>query len=65
MSVKLVLAAIALACIALANPLLENRATGGYVQQPSGQASFTNYNGCGSPGMHSAGDLVQITEAVA
>ncbi|KAG6891244.1 hypothetical protein C0995_008496 [Termitomyces sp. Mi166 len=28
---------------------LENRATGGYVQNPSGQASFTFYSGCSAP----------------
>ncbi|EPQ56593.1 endoglucanase V-like protein [Gloeophyllum trabeum ATCC 11539] len=28
---------------------LEERATGGYVQNPSGSASFTMYSGCGSP----------------
>ncbi|KAF4611193.1 hypothetical protein D9613_006908 [Agrocybe pediades] len=28
---------------------LEERATGGYIQNPSGQASFTHYSGCGSP----------------
>ncbi|KAI0079353.1 endoglucanase V-like protein [Panus rudis PR-1116 ss-1] len=27
----------------------EKRATGGYVQNASGQASFTHYSGCGSP----------------
>lgn len=29
---------------------LESRATGGYLQNPSGQASFTFYSGCGAPG---------------
>ncbi|KZS94520.1 endoglucanase V-like protein, partial [Sistotremastrum niveocremeum HHB9708] len=29
--------------------VLEERATGGYVQNPSGSASFTYYSGCGSP----------------
>jgi hypothetical protein len=28
---------------------LDTRATGGYVQNPSGSASFTMYTGCGSP----------------
>lgn len=28
---------------------LDARATGGYVQNPSGSASFTMYSGCGSP----------------
>ncbi|KAG6910209.1 hypothetical protein DXG01_012344 [Tephrocybe rancida] len=28
---------------------LESRATGGYVQNPSGSASFTFYSGCSSP----------------
>ncbi len=31
--------------------VLEDRATGGFVQSTSGQASFTMYSGCGSPGM--------------
>ncbi|KJA28127.1 glycoside hydrolase family 45 protein [Hypholoma sublateritium FD-334 SS-4] len=29
--------------------VLEDRATGGFVQSTSGQASFTMYSGCGSP----------------
>ncbi|PPQ91498.1 hypothetical protein CVT25_013755 [Psilocybe cyanescens] len=29
--------------------VLEERATGGYVQSSSGAASFTHYSGCGSP----------------
>ena len=29
---------------------LEERAAGGYVQKPSGSASFTMYSGCGAPG---------------
>jgi len=32
---------------------LEKRATGGYVQNPSGSASFTMYSGCSAPGMPS------------
>lgn len=31
--------------------VLEERATGGYVQSASGSASFTQYTGCGSPGI--------------
>lgn len=31
---------------------LDTRATGGYVQNPSGSASFTMYTGCGAPGAH-------------
>lgn len=29
---------------------IEKRATGGYIQNPSGSASFTMYSGCGAPG---------------
>jgi hypothetical protein len=29
---------------------LEERAMDGYIQRPSGFASFTVYSGCGSPG---------------
>ena len=29
---------------------LEERAADGYIQNPSGSASFTMYSGCGSPG---------------
>ncbi|KAF8889343.1 endoglucanase V-like protein [Infundibulicybe gibba] len=29
--------------------VLEERATGGYIQNPSGAASFTMYSGCGAP----------------
>jgi len=29
---------------------LSERTAGGYVQSPSGSASFTVYSGCGSPG---------------
>ena len=35
---------------ASALPELTQRATGGYVQNPSGSASFTVYSGCGAPG---------------
>ncbi|KAH7922326.1 endoglucanase V-like protein [Leucogyrophana mollusca] len=36
--------------VALAGAVdLESRATGGYLQNPSGSASFTQYTGCGSP----------------
>ena len=30
---------------------VSSRATGGYVQNPSGSASFTMYTGCSAPGM--------------
>lgn len=29
---------------------LDSRATGGYIQNPSGAASFTMYSGCSAPG---------------
>lgn len=32
------------------SPDLHNRATDGYVQNPSGSASFTQYTGCSQPG---------------
>lgn len=52
-TVKMLFSAISLLSGLLAvNALaLEERATGGYVQNPSGAASFTMYTGCGSPGM--------------
>ncbi|KAF5373295.1 hypothetical protein D9615_007488 [Tricholomella constricta] len=38
------------ACVAGASAtVLKSRATGGYIQNPSGAASFTFYSGCGSP----------------
>jgi len=38
------------AIISVASALsVDKRATGGYVQNPSGSASFTHYTGCGSP----------------
>ncbi|RDB23946.1 Endoglucanase-5 [Hypsizygus marmoreus] len=38
------------ACLAGASAIaLDSRATGGYIQNPSGTASFTFYSGCGSP----------------
>ena len=40
----------AVATLAGALTVSEKRATGGYVQSASGQASFTMYSGCGSPG---------------
>jgi hypothetical protein len=40
----------AVASLASALTVSEKRATGGYVQNSSGQASFTMYSGCGSPG---------------
>ena len=39
-----------IASVASALTVGEKRATGGYIQNPSGQASFTMYSGCGSPG---------------
>ncbi|OCH91481.1 endoglucanase V-like protein [Obba rivulosa] len=43
------LAILAIASIAGASVVAEKRATDGYVQQPSGTATFTMYSGCGSP----------------
>ncbi|KAI0085190.1 endoglucanase V-like protein [Irpex rosettiformis] len=40
---------LAIASLASALTVPEKRATGGYVQQASGTASFTYYSGCGSP----------------
>ncbi|KZS94519.1 endoglucanase V-like protein [Sistotremastrum niveocremeum HHB9708] len=41
---------LALSSSVISSPLdLEERATGGYIQNPSGTASFTYYSGCGSP----------------
>ena len=40
---------------------VDKRATGGYIQNPSGGASFTMYSGCGSPGtlaLFSSGNLL-------
>lgn len=42
---------LAASVAAAAAAVVEPRATGGYVQNPSGTASFTHYSGCGSPGM--------------
>lgn len=36
---------------------LEKRATGGYVQDPAGSASFTMYSGCSAPGAFSLNTL--------
>lgn len=43
----------AVATLASGLTVSEKRATGGYIQNASGQASFTMYSGCGSPGMFS------------
>lgn len=43
---------IAVASVSSALTVTEKRATGGYVQNPSGQASFTHYSGCNQPGTH-------------
>ena len=52
MKSTLILAAISLLSGAVHGSVveLETRATGGYVQNPSGTASFTSYSGCGTPG---------------
>ncbi len=41
---------VAVASLASAFTVPDKRATGGYVQQASGTASFTHYSGCGQPG---------------
>lgn len=48
--VALRLSFVVLAALVAASNIT-SRATGGYVQNPSGSASFTQYTGCGSPGM--------------
>ena len=52
MKSALILTAISLLTAAVRGSVveLETRATGGYVQNPSGTASFTFYSGCSSPG---------------
>ncbi|KAK7685672.1 hypothetical protein QCA50_011016 [Cerrena zonata] len=40
---------VAVASIASALTVTEKRATGGYIQTASGQASFTHYSGCNQP----------------
>ena len=50
---------LAVASLASALTVSEKRATGGYIQNPSGQASFTMYTGCGSPGSDS--DSFRVT----
>ncbi|KAI0766504.1 endoglucanase V-like protein [Irpex lacteus] len=40
---------VAVASLASAFTVPDKRATGGYVQQASGTASFTHYSGCGQP----------------
>ncbi|KAI0773273.1 endoglucanase V-like protein [Trametes elegans] len=44
-----ILQLIAVATLASCLTLAEKRAKGGYVQNPSGQASFTHYSGCNQP----------------
>lgn len=43
---------LAVATAASCLTTVDKRATGGYVQNPSGSASFTHYSGCGQPGAH-------------
>ncbi len=52
MKSTLILTAISLLAAAVRGSVveLEPRATGGYVQNPAGTASFTFYSGCSSPG---------------
>ena len=53
MTSKLMLVSLLLAIVTIAGGVLavERRATGGYVQNPSGTASFTHYSGCSQPGV--------------
>lgn len=41
---------LAVATAASCLTTVDKRAAGGYVQNPSGSASFTHYSGCGQPG---------------
>ena len=41
---------VAVATLASCLSVTDKRATGGYVQNPSGTASFTQYTGCNQPG---------------
>ena len=41
---------VAVATIASCVSVPDKRATGGYLQNPSGTASFTHYSGCNQPG---------------
>ena len=52
MKSALILTAISLLTAAVRGSVveLELRAADGYVQNPSGTASFTSYSGCSSPG---------------
>ena len=56
MTTKLLLFAqfVAIATIAGCVSVPDKRASGGYVQNPSGGASFTHYSGCGQPGTFTA-----------
>ena len=49
---KLVILSALLSSIATATPaiVVERGETGGYIQLPSGSASFTQYSGCSTPG---------------
>ena len=49
---KLVILVALLSSITTAAAIVveSQRATGGYIQLPSGSASFTQYGGCSSPG---------------
>jgi hypothetical protein len=51
---KLVILSAVLSSIATAAAtVVEQRGTGGYIQRPSGSASFTQYSGCSTPGTFS------------
>ncbi|KAJ7576926.1 RlpA-like double-psi beta-barrel-protein domain-containing protein-containing protein [Mycena floridula] len=57
---------VILGCISAfaSGAIIENRATGGYVQTPSGSASFTMYSGCGTPacGIKASGFTAAINQ---
>ncbi|KAF7793925.1 hypothetical protein EIP86_005047 [Pleurotus ostreatoroseus] len=46
---KILLSFVTAVGVANALVLTQKRADGGYIQQTSGQASFTHYSGCGMP----------------
>ncbi|EIM86862.1 endoglucanase V-like protein [Stereum hirsutum FP-91666 SS1] len=65
MKLTLSVSVVALCVLANAASLdLNNRATGGYVQNPSGSASFTQYTGCGQPacGIPASGFTAAISQ---
>ena len=49
-SVHVLISPFLLAAAVRGSALLESRTQGDYVLNPSGNASFTSYSGCGTPG---------------